>query len=350
MVPLFGGIALVMLFSGEGPDGLIPRIATIVVIASTIPAGVVVARADLAPMWWTRRSRPWDVNTLFVVYGDVGVSVVLFTFSAPEAALFGALLLAILSAYAAYFCSPVVRNLHMVITTAVISALSILTWCTGEYSVAAVLGRFLVAVSVVNGTVLLQSMFAAGVRQAIRDTLVRAHQDPLTQLWNRRGFTYWAMATVSGSQGPIGMLVVDIDDYKSINDTHGHRAGDDVLQLAARRLKDTVGSRGVLARTGGDEFAVAAELGPAELGALAESIRAAIHQPDDPMPVTTSIGVAVGRGADGVDCLGAAESTISTLLQAADQALYEAKEAGRDRVAVVDLDDGDHRPRVVRPH
>ena len=348
MVPMFGVIAAVMMLGSEGPDTAVSRAVVIVVVASTLPMGVVMSRAHLTPLWWTRQSKPWRLNTLFVLYGDVGVSVVLFTFTGPEAALFGALLLAILSAYAAYFCSPATRNLHIVITTTVISVLCVMIYRTGQYDVASIVGRFLVAVFVVNGTVLLQSMFATGARRAIRDTLVHAHQDPLTQLWNRRGFTYWAMATVEASRGPVGMLFVDIDEYKSINDTHGHGVGDDVLQLAARRLTDAVGSRGVLARTGGDEFAIAAELDLEELTALADAIRTGIHRPDDPVPLTASIGVAGGViDTPAIGRLGAADRLISAMLQAADTALYRAKEAGRNRVAYVDLNDPDPTPRVL---
>ncbi len=348
MVPMFGAIAAVMMFSGEGPKGAAAQVVTIVVIASTIPAAVVVARAKLGPLWWTRRSRPWGVNTVFVLYADVGVSTVLFAFTRPEAALFGALLLAIVSAYAVYFCSPAIRNVHMAITTAVITALTVHTWLAGGYNLAATLGRFFVAVAVVNGTVVLQSMFAFGVRKGMRNMLVHAHQDPLTQLWNRRGFAYWAVATVQGSEGPIGMLFIDIDDFKRINDTHGHRVGDEVLQLAADRLKHLVGSRGVLARTGGDEFAVVTELDLEEVMRLAESVRAGIHQPDDPVPVTTTIGVAAGwRDNVDFDRVSGADYIISTLLHAADAALYEAKQAGRNRVAHVYLNDDDPGAHVT---
>lgn len=341
LVPLFGLIAVLVLFSGEGPTGTAGRVVLIVVAASTVPAAVVIARANLTPIWWERRTRPWGVSQMFVLYGDLGVCAVLFTFSRPETALFGAMLFAILSAWVAHFCSAVVRNLHIGFTTAVIIVLAVLTWRTGEYTAAAVVARVLVAIAVVNGTVFLQSIFAFGVRQAIRDTLLHAHQDPLTALWNRRGFTYWASATVTGSVGSVGLLVVDIDDYKSINDTHGHRVGDDVLQLAARRLAGAVGTRGVLARTGGDEFAVAAELEPPQLIRLAESIRAGVHRENDAVPVTASIGVAVASP------IGATEQVIASLLDAADTALYEAKAAGRDRVAYVDMNESDLRPRVV---
>ena len=342
MVPMFGAIAAVMMFSGEGPRGAVAKVVTIVVIASTMPASVVIARANLGPMWWTRRSQRWGVNTVFVFYADTGVGAVLFAFTRPEAALFGALLLAIVSVYAVYFCSPAIRNVHMVITTAIITALAVHTWLAGGYNLAATLGRFFVAVAVVNGTVVLQSMFAFGVRKGMRNMLVHAHQDPLTQLWNRRGFAYWAMATVEGSEGPIGMLFIDIDDFKSINDTHGHRVGDDVLQLAADRLKHLVGSRGVLARTGGDEFAVITELDLDDVMRLAESVRAGIHQPDDPFPVTTTIGVAAGwRDNADFDRVSGADYIISTMLHAADAALYEAKQAGRNRVAHVALNDDD---------
>lgn len=341
LVPVFGLIAMVMLVSGEGPTGTTGRVVLIVVAASTVPAAVVIARANLTPIWWARRTRPWGVSQLFVLYGDLGVSAVLFTFSQPEAALFGTLLFAILSAWVAYFCSAVVRNLHIAFTTTVIVVLTVLTWRTGEYTGAAVLGRFLVAIAVVNGTVFLQSIFAFGVREAIRDTLVHAHQDPLTSLWNRRGFTYWATAAVTGSRGPVGLIIIDVDRYKSINDTHGHRVGDDVLQLVANRLAGAVGTRGVLARTGGDEFTIAAELGLPQLIQLGESIRTGLRRGDDAVPVTVSIGVAITSHP------GTPEQVISSMLVAADTALYEAKAAGRDRVAYVNLDDADHRPRVV---
>lgn len=342
MVPMFGAIAAIMMFSREGPKGAVAQAVTIVVIASTIPASAVIARANLGPLWWTRQSRSWGVNTVFVLYADIGVSTILFAFTRPEAALFGAQLLAIVSVYAVYFCSPTIRNVHMAITTAVITALAIHTWLAGGYNLAATLGRFFVAVAVVNGTVVLQSMFAFGVRKGMRNMLVHAHQDPLTQLWNRRGFAYWAMATVQGSEGPVGMLFIDIDDFKSINDTHGHQVGDEVLQLAAGRLKHAVGSRGVLARTGGDEFAVVTELDHDEVIRLAESVRAGIHQPDDTVPVTTTIGAAAGwRDNDAFDRVTGADHIISTMLHAADAALYEAKQAGRNRVACVDLNNDD---------
>lgn len=347
LVPVFGSIALVMLFSGEGPTDTLGRSVLVAVAVSTVPAAVIVARANLIPILWARRLRPWGVNHLFVLYGDTGVTVALVTFSRPETALFGTLLFAILSAYVAYFCSPVVRNLHMVFTTAVIVAFSVLTWRTGDFTTTSVVARGLVAIAVVNGTLLLQSMFAFGVRTAIRDTLLHAHQDWLTSLWNRRGFMYWATATVKGSgRRCVGMLCVDIDDFKSINDTHGHRAGDDVLEVAADRLQAAVGSNGVLGRTGGDEFAIATELNPPELIRLAESIRVSLHRSDDAVPVTASVGVAYTSRA-GSDPAVAADAVVATMLHAADSALYEAKAAGRNRVAVVDLTVADQRPKVV---
>jgi two-component system, cell cycle response regulator len=341
MIPVFGLIAVVMLFSDEGPSGTVSRVVVIAVAASTVPAAVVMARANLTPIWWARTPRTLGVDQLFVAYGDIGVSIVLFTFSQPETALFGSLLFAIMSAWVAHFCSPTVRTFHIVLTTTVILVLTVLTWRTGSYTASSVIARCLVAIAVVNGTVLLQGMFAFGVREAIRTTLVRAHQDPLTSLWNRRGFTYWATATVQAGQGPVGVLVVDIDDYKSINDTHGHRIGDDVLELAARRLETAIGDRGVLARIGGDEFAIAAELPVPQLIALAEAARNGVHRAEDAVPVTASIGVALTSRPGCVD------RVMSTMLDAADVALYEAKAAGRNRVAYVDMDDALPHPRIV---
>src|ERR1035441_1966226 len=90
----------------------------------------------------------------------------------------------------------------------------------------------------------------------------RALHDPLTNLPNRRLLTEsvtLALETAEQAQSRVAVMIIDLDDFKSINDTLGHQFGDQVLQLVAPRLAETLGPRGLLARLGGDEFAAVVE-------------------------------------------------------------------------------------------
>jgi diguanylate cyclase (GGDEF)-like protein len=123
------------------------------------------------------------------------------------------------------------------------------------------------------------------------------------------------------------MIIVDLDRFKRINDEHGHAAGDAVLVDVAYTLRKELRAFDLAYRMGGEEFLVVlpgATLGEAE--AIAERLREAVaEQPAGGHAVTMSFGVA-SSGGGGFDH--------EAVLQAADEALYEAKRAGRDRVAV----------------
>jgi diguanylate cyclase (GGDEF)-like protein len=126
-------------------------------------------------------------------------------------------------------------------------------------------------------------------------------------------------------------MFLDIDHFKSINDSLGHAGGDVVLCEVARRLRDSVRVTDTVARLAGDEFVLLLEgvAGPADLDALADkviaSIRPAIDVAGIARSVTTSAGVAVYNG-DALDA--------PALLAQADAALYRAKQRGRDRYAM----------------
>lgn len=149
-----------------------------------------------------------------------------------------------------------------------------------------------------------------------------ALSDPLTGLLNRRALIDNAMAL--GQQGPLRLLVVDIDHFKAINDAHGHDMGDEVLCEVAERLAIRADLMGSVARIGGEEFAIlgrADELPEALALALLHDVRTS------PMPhggqVTVSLGVAEGAVAN--------EDDWRDLYHRADRALYEAKRDGRNR-------------------
>src|SRR5690606_4658763 len=140
----------------------------------------------------------------------------------------------------------------------------------------------------------------------------------------------------AGSGDPLALLMIDVDRFKRVNDTHGHPAGDEVLKYVARVLKAAVARLGtvrpaIAARFGGEEFAVLLPGAAKEAAAkLAETIRIAVEMkpvatPRAEIPVTISVGLAV---------LPEHARTTSELIAAADSALYQAKESGRNRVCM----------------
>ncbi|WP_245821046.1 GGDEF domain-containing protein [Geodermatophilus pulveris] len=175
------------------------------------------------------------------------------------------------------------------------------------------------------------------VQRLLEATRALSHQDPLTGLANRRVLVeqaprVWRQARREGSQ--VVAMVLDLDHFKQLNDAHGHAAGDAVLQAVAASLAASVRPNDVLARTGGEEMIVLGLVGdPVEARRLAERLRGAVaaSRSGGGHTVTASIGVALTRPVDGED----AAAAMWRLVDRADGAMYEAKQAGRDRVAAV---------------
>lgn len=168
---------------------------------------------------------------------------------------------------------------------------------------------------------------------------VLAMTDALTGLANRRHFGDQLAREVTRAAEagkPVALVTLDIDHFKAVNDQHGHPAGDAVLRRVALLLEEQVRGNDLLARIGGEEFAVlAVEAAVAEASKLAERLRAAVEQAG-PIPVgrialsvTVSVGVSVVWPRPG-DLLKVPER----LLAGADDALYRAKRNGRNRVEV----------------
>ena len=161
-----------------------------------------------------------------------------------------------------------------------------------------------------------------------------AHTDPLTQLLNRRALTdrlQQEMERAMRYDATLALLMVDLDHFKAVNDTHGHLVGDDVLRDVARLLRETIRTTDIAARYGGEEFLVLlpeTDDGGAE--AFAERIRVAVEaHPFEGgsgavLRLTASLGVAVFPAPRVV--------TAEDLLVRADAALYRAKADGRNRV------------------
>ena len=171
----------------------------------------------------------------------------------------------------------------------------------------------------------------------------QALHDHLTQCYNRRAlFSLLGEMELSGSDDwPLGFLMIDIDNFKRINDNYGHAAGDAVLQNVAELLRSAVGETGYLARYGGDEFCVLLPRTSREqTAAMGETLRRAIEcspqrvtMPDD-LSVLDDLNVTLSIGAI---CAENRETTIDQILTAADAAMYQAKQAGKNRVHVGEI-------------
>jgi diguanylate cyclase (GGDEF)-like protein len=173
-----------------------------------------------------------------------------------------------------------------------------------------------------------------------------AMSDPLTGLLNRRAFadfTQRLSRRAAGGRGPVAMLVLDIDNFKQVNDCFGHDAGDRMLKAFADMSEGTVRPTDQLFRMGGEEFCfVLPDTALADAIAVAERLRRAfeaivIDTVRGPATTTVSIGIAAASTALDVDVLYAA----------ADAAAYEAKARGRNRVVVAEPATLLHRPADV---
>jgi two-component system cell cycle response regulator len=160
-----------------------------------------------------------------------------------------------------------------------------------------------------------------------------ALMDPLTHLWNRRGASVLlkgAFARADQRGLPLALALLDLDNFKRINDTHGHQAGDDVLRRVASRLLSSVRDDDAICRLGGDEFLVLmADADAAVARGVAERMRhtitdTAVPTRDGAVSVSVSVGCTVRRPRDA--------TAVEALLERADQALLASKTAGRNRV------------------
>ncbi len=164
----------------------------------------------------------------------------------------------------------------------------------------------------------------------------RALIDGLTRMWNREGVIKFAdrcMKKFQASSSGLALVMVDLDHFKQINDTHGHAAGDEVLRICARRMLGAIRESDVLGRLGGDEFVLLLPDCESEQAALKTAQRVREHLTASPVethavsiPITASLGVRyIPPGTP---------DSFEEIMERADKALYEAKHLGRDKVAI----------------
>jgi two-component system, cell cycle response regulator len=171
-------------------------------------------------------------------------------------------------------------------------------------------------------------------REALRE---QATKDHLTGLWNRRSILEMLDREVARSQRdglPLGLIVADLDFFKRVNDTHGHQAGDVVLRETARRMQAAIRPYDTIGRYGGEEFLVVLpNCDAAKALQIAERLHRCVGEkpidlPEAPVAATLSVGVTAANPS--------AKVKSDALLKVADDALYQAKRAGRNRVLLTD--------------
>ena len=170
-----------------------------------------------------------------------------------------------------------------------------------------------------------QELVAQGTRL---EALLR--EDALTGLSNRRAILTQLGGMVSGARRhahPLSIAIVDLDNFKRINDRHGHHTGDEVLVAGVHAMRAHLRAEDQLGRLGGEEFLVLLpDTGALAAARVAEKLRAEVASAPTPVAVTVSVGVATW-----------VDESPHELLRRADEALYAAKHAGRDQVVAATL-------------
>lgn len=191
-----------------------------------------------------------------------------------------------------------------------------------------------------------RKQFEDNLRQQYEKSLTAAVTDSLTGLYNRRYLeTHFEELSrdLRGGGKPISILIMDVDHFKKVNDDHGHAAGDMVLQSLAQRVLGGIRGFDTAIRLGGEEFVVlmpnvegrSAFVAANRLREMIDAEPFEIAEDGQTLPITISIGIATGP---------AGEIALNDLLERADQALYTAKNAGRNRVEIAGGDKADPVP------
>jgi diguanylate cyclase (GGDEF)-like protein len=305
-------------------DGVIRDGVARGVYAGTMAVCMLIA----VPLVLRQRTGRWSTFAL-VLLGDLVYVVV--SLSVVSAARFSTpLMLLFCSFVAAWFLGPVELGVHMAATFAAVA----LAQASSYPDRAELAIQVAVSAGMLNVTAAGIFVLRRRVQRLLEATRALSTTDPLTGLRNRRYLVEqapraWRQARRDGTR--VAAMVLDLDNFKRLNDQHGHAAGDAVLVAVAAALGATVRPSDVLARTGGEELVVIGLVGDAaEAQHLAERLRAAVaatrvggHR------VTASVGLALVRPEDGDDPADA----LWRLVDQADAAMYEAKRRGRDQVS-----------------
>ena len=218
--------------------------------------------------------------------------------------------------------------------TVVAVALSTLAWAGANYLAGLQFtgpGVWLFNTAMLGTSFLVVGLLLAQLKLALTHEKQLSRLDPLTSLLNARAFHEEAARVVSVARRknrPVTIAYIDLDDFKGLNDTHGHHEGDEMLRQVAAAIRACTRISDVAARMGGDEFVLLLpETGHNEARLSLDRLRGVLVKAlaKAPHPVTASIGAVVFDTVTG---------SVDAMVRAADQSMYAAKAAGKDRLVL----------------
>jgi diguanylate cyclase (GGDEF)-like protein len=316
IVGFFTVVPIVMLWSPAGPQGTWGSAGAVM---------IAVVCAGMALLWLVR----WPSHrqsVCFIVGGNACVVLGCVIAGDPASGLLACTTFAPLAGYVAFFHSSCL--LVFTLSTAALTTL----FAAGRVALAAdvaMAAAHLLAIAIAVLAVPFASQLL--LHLLTRDARM-SHTDPLTGLRNRRGFDRSArelIATADVDTGPsFTVILVDLDGFKRINDTHGHIMGDRILVAVADNLRRASTAGSVVTRLGGEEFLIAQISDANQVKASAERLRQAV--------AATRWGVTASLGVASVTLSRVDEETnawiIQRLVDAADAAMYAAKRAGGNQI------------------
>ncbi|CCQ13571.1 Diguanylate cyclase [Rhodococcus sp. AW25M09] len=326
---LFGAAAAVGLATpGLGEGGL----------GSTALWFSVVTAAPVGLAWTLGGWPTWHMSIAFVLYADVVLAAVVLSIGMATTILPLAALFTVIGSYVAGFHGPKLLTAHNVFalfTTGVLYGVAVVT--EPELGLESTLYLVMLVLVMFSAPLIVHTFL-----MLLRRDATAAFYDPLTGMQNRRGFdaSIGNLRLRSGPESTVTAVVIDLDNFKSVNDRFGHQHGDTVIRLTASRILDIFPAPDITARLGGEEFAIVSVAGLDSVTARAEELRIRLCEANNRSSLTASMGVdhAVVDPRD-------VAAEIEALLSSADRAMYRAKRLGGDRV--VTREDGQLPAREV---
>lgn len=314
MAVIAGSLALclvALLLSSDGPRAALPVAMTWTAFAGGV-AGVVL---------WSARWPTHAQSAALALWTTMSIALACLAHPDPMAALLGSIAFATSGGYVAFFHTSkyVVYNFTVAAGVALVAAVRLAS--EGHLALAGV-DLFLVLQVNIALPLAIQVLI-----RALSSDLAHADSDPLTGLSNRRAFQHQTLGLVMARPDPdmfLLMAVIDLDDFKALNDRDGHSAGDRALVEVANALRASTYDTAVIARSGGEEFIVADTSHAGDALPLARRICERIAAL--PVGITASVGTAV-TPLDGVQ-RGQYQPLVDYLVGAADTAMYRAKRGG----------------------
>lgn len=320
LVALLAVVPTLMVLSRVGPSGTAGGAASL---------AVTIFVAVMAATWMVRRAlRPSRLQSqAFSMLCTGCVTAMCLIQPQPLIGLLGCAAFLVLTTYVSFFHTAGYMLVNLLASTGSAVALGhrIVT-TTGDYSLVI---SALIVLTVLN---LAMPLAIQSLMMALTVDLSSADRDSLTGLLNRRAFyreTIEAVASQLKNPGDLYLVVtmVDLDDFKRLNDNHGHTFGDQTLIAVAHTIREVCGQRAVICRAGGEEFGIADVSPDSTMNQTAWQLRDAIA--DLPFTVTASIGTASVALVD--VHFSSLQDTISKLIERADRAMYAAKRAVGNR-------------------